>query len=253
MITQRRKVLSRQSQKIKNIWSTPLLGTFRSVLFVRPRTSTPIPKLNILCLYLSQLLYRIQTFIHGSAESEGLQHDESYDSGEEEWNDVVMTKCTPTVLATSNRSQKRPVTHFATMIVLPYDFARASTSYTASPHAKQRRNLRCIFLEICSTVTRHPISKTNDGYWASKEGHRPKNVVVSDEILVLVTGRPEPLFQALACKIAIRKEYETRNFFFKSTIYYTGRGCRPWQVQSTYLNKRIEGRRKKKRRKKKNK
>jgi len=32
---------------------------------------------------------------------------------------------------------------------------------------------------------------------------------VSDEILVLVAGMPELQFQALACKIAIRKEYET--------------------------------------------
>jgi len=28
------------------------------------------------------------------------------------------------------------------------------------------------------------------------------------------------------------------SFFFKSTIYYTGRVGRPWQVQGTYLNKK---------------
>ena len=64
-------------------------------------------------------------------------------------------------LSTFNKSQKRPVTRFATMIVLLYDFERA---LTAGPHAEQRRNLRCISQEIRTTVTRHPISKPNDRY-----------------------------------------------------------------------------------------
>jgi len=33
-------------------------------------------------------------------------------------------------------------------------------------------------------------------------------------------------------------------FFFKSAIYSTGREGRPWQVHSTYLNKRKEEREK---------